>query len=384
MGKEDEQKPTLNPLTVSTVTTHTESPIHVTPVITAPTTVATPSAIATSSATTSSENLLLRHPNSRKSTFGILPSDVIRDEEQAGVEQIEMKNINVKYSSAEETTINKRVISPSIRLNWSPILSLFFGFCSAVFYVLLPNLNFWFYNLVRNQWWAIVTTFSYIELQELAIPDTADVYYVASHYIGFISPVIMYACAYASGDLDNIFVSIFAVTISVIAVLILYLIDVIHHPRIESKNINDGYRGSGVIECQLFDCFESSKQCRDIDKDEEEVDKMTAAIVFSNPSLLSNSDSIVDRKDDDSSSVSAPLTFSPSKKNWLNTIADDRKRDAQSIDRNSSFCGSYVDDENKTSSSVWLHISCYYLPRYIYQRNFLSRGIVFGDRRHQW
>lgn len=67
----------------------------------------------------------------------------------------------------------------------NPFHHFFFAFCFAWLYVVIPNTNFWVFNLVKNQMWSFTTLIAYVEMQDIALPDSKDSTYLLSYGFGF-------------------------------------------------------------------------------------------------------------------------------------------------------------------------------------------------------
>jgi hypothetical protein len=111
-----------------------------------------------------------------------------------------------------------------------PFRLLIISIICAWVYTIIPNINFWVYCFIRQQWWGLFAITSFVEIQELCLPDVPDEIYLIS-FLGFFLEPIIGTLAYYAGEYSNTGVKMLAVTASVIWVNLIYGIHTFYAPN---------------------------------------------------------------------------------------------------------------------------------------------------------
>jgi len=256
--------------------------------------------------------------------------------------------------------------------------------CFAWTYLMIPIENYWVYNLVKQQLWAFLSVLSYVELQDICLPDLPDDLYIACYFIGFWTPVLVNIIAYLFHPDSYSDVQIFAVTSGIVFVLLLYGIHSIYRPHGEHYGQELSFQ-TAIIEHDkagrhhwldimlqndltgtLYDTYTACML------DEEEDNSLDDSINIQSPQQLSESTSNETSKVDDS--------ISEGRKNWAKVRGSFLRR----MFKNQSNITEFDPPLFSWDKLGVFQKLCSYLPRFQYRRMKLSTGIVFGDRRVQW
>ena len=108
------------------------------------------------------------------------------------------------------------------------------SFFFAFIYVLIPNENFWFYNLAKQQLWACLCVIAYTEIQEIGLPDASNNTYIAAYVVSFFIPPLIHISTYYTTIRNNYVLNDFVVTTSVVFIMMVYIIDAYVYPLPES------------------------------------------------------------------------------------------------------------------------------------------------------
>jgi hypothetical protein len=142
-----------------------------------------------------------------------------------------------------------------------PIQCFFFAFILALIYTVLPNLNFWFYNLCKQQFWAICAVIAYTEIQELGLPDASDFTYMICYIVAIFIPPVIHVSSYFTTARNNYALNAMDVTTSVIFIMVAYLLDAYRNPMLNMDTSGRDSRtdefGIGRVSSVIFDLYDT-------------------------------------------------------------------------------------------------------------------------------
>jgi hypothetical protein len=146
-------------------------------------------------------------------------------------------------------------------LKRGPIQCFFLAFLLALIYTVLPNLNFWFYNLCKQQFWAICAVIQYTEVQEIALPDASDTTYRICYIIAIFIPSAIHVSSYFTTARNNDVLNYMDVTTSYIFVMGAYFLDAYRNPILPvnstGRDTSTDELGVGRVSSVLFDLYDT-------------------------------------------------------------------------------------------------------------------------------
>lgn len=288
----------------------------------------------------------------------------------------------------------KRDAIPMVITWWDhsfPFRLIAVSLCFAWTYLMIPIEDYWIYNLVKQQFWAFLSLLSYVELQDICLPDFPDDLYIACYVVGFWTPVLVNILGYLFHPESYTDVQIIAVTSGVIIVLFFYGVHSVYRPHGEHYGQELTFQ-STVIEHDksgrhhwldimmqndltgtLYDTYTAC-----ILNEEDAISREDSSINIQSPQQLSESTSTTTG----SKPLIADDSMSEGRKNWAKMRGSYLNRMfARSNDTNLTALDPPLFTWDKLGIFQRL---CSFLPRFQYRRMKLSTGIVFGDRRVQW
>jgi hypothetical protein len=145
-------------------------------------------------------------------------------------------------------------------LSRGPIQCFFFAFILALIYTVLPNLNFWFYNLCKQQFWAICTVIAYTEIQEIALPDASDATYLTCYIVAIFIPPVIHVGSYFTTARNNDVLNAMDVTTSVLFIMGAYFLDAYRNPLTMNSSGRDTSTddfGVGRVSSVIFELYDT-------------------------------------------------------------------------------------------------------------------------------
>jgi hypothetical protein len=146
-------------------------------------------------------------------------------------------------------------------LSRGPIQCFFLAFILALIYTVLPNFNFWFYNLCKQQFWAICAVIQYTEVQEIALPDASDTTYRICYIVAIFIPSVIHVSSYFTTARNNTVLNDMDVTTSYIFVMGAYFLDAYRNPILPvsstGRETSTDELGVGRVSSVLFDLYDT-------------------------------------------------------------------------------------------------------------------------------
>lgn len=320
------------------------------------------------------------------------------------------------------------------------------SFCFSSVYLIIPEGDYWVYNLIKQQWWSVLNLIAYIELQDACMPDFPDHLYVICYIVGFWMPILVNVIGYFCQPPSYRNVQLVAVTSGFIAAFIFYGIHSLYYPAGEHY---DGMISSPSFHVSTAEDYESATLAKHpgrpqwvqailhndltgtlydtyaaciVERDDGEQRLSTPRnshqfASHNRPSAASND--IEGRQSmkgcfaDESEQDMSMDTASDGRKNFLAVQAHYHRclfdvgvsnHQEGTVAEAIGIEGLHGEGSEQKKPTVatgpaavqldpprfvwdingWFQYSCRYLPRFYYRRLHIPAGLIFGDRRVQW
>jgi hypothetical protein len=113
-------------------------------------------------------------------------------------------------------------ISNSRAISWltDPFFVFSVPFLFAWLYLITPNVNYWFYSLVKEEYWAVITTVCYSESVDVYYPGFPDNYYNIQYISGISLPMILKVISWFGGFQNDFYWNTLVATSPVLSVVV--------------------------------------------------------------------------------------------------------------------------------------------------------------------
>eukprot|EP01038_Epipyxis_sp_PR26KG_P015105 gene15105-20323_t len=232
-----------------------------------------------------------------------------------------------------------------------PALCFILSILIAWIFVLIPNGNFWVYNFVRVEWWAILVAIAYCEIEYACLPDVSDRTYVFSYITAILSAPLLHLSSWIFQIEGSEIINTMAVASAVIPVIIIFGYDAYCQPRYGRT------RSSSAPVCELFDVFNAVNGTDGLD-------------------------TIIPQIKDDTTNVTEVEGELHSK--WSNIIKNRiTKRNKQLTEAQLQSLAVPIWNEDNITDYITSKFM-FILPRHLYRKLDIDSGHISGDRRWLW
>jgi hypothetical protein len=298
---------------------------------------------------------------------------------------IKSQNI-IPVSERVQDQVKSQKVSSHQSYLQNPFIVLFISLLFALLYAFLPDLDYWFYYLVKNQLWATLTLIECVEMQTINIPDIHERTYFLTYFCGFISTFILHTIVYFAGGTkyqNNVYILALSVITPVIVIYVIYGIDCFQQPEIENANKLPKYRvfepkdkNSNLSlsrKSNLWDIFPKMSMA---------VSKKKFRTMFVATGLKNDLDQSAEDEDDDGQDVGKESAIS------VNPIHSEMQPSACSTSSaNMEVDKNEISNRNRGNNSFghYLQSFKYYFPRYWNMTGFKQMQKMRNfDRRALW